>query len=86
MIEQAVRDIKVDFRQASENLRFAASVAEFGLLLRNSDFRGTASFGHVLTTAREAASVDTEGYRKEFISLVQKAGELKKNEKDITKN
>jgi len=70
--------------QASENFRFAASVAEFGLLLRNSTFKSSASFDHVVSTAVSAKGKDTEGYRTEFIELVKVAEEIKKHGKDMS--
>jgi len=45
------------------------AVAEFGLLLRNSDHRGKANLGHVIAAAREALGADPEGYRAEFVKL-----------------
>ncbi len=69
LISQAVRS----GTRASPSLdfQFQAAVAEFGLLLRNSDFRGTADLGHVITAAREARGTDREGYRAEFVRLAE---------------
>ena len=58
---------------ASDDLRFAAAVAEFGLLLRDSAHRGDASFAQVLELARGALSRDARGLRAEFITLVERA-------------
>lgn len=55
----------------SENFRFAAAVAEYALLLRNSEFKGRASYGHVLEAAKAAKGADADGYRAEFIKLVK---------------
>ncbi|MEM5767131.1 MAG: VWA domain-containing protein [Bacillota bacterium] len=55
----------------SENFRFAASVAEYALLLRDSEFKGQASYRHVLEAARSVQGPDAEGYRAEFIRLVE---------------
>jgi Ca-activated chloride channel family protein len=55
----------------SENFRFAAAVAEYALLLRNSEYKGQASYGHVLDVAKSAKGADPEGYRAEFIKLVE---------------
>ncbi len=65
------------FGSASENLRFAASVAEFGLLLRGSEFRGNARFDRAAQTAKAALGSDEEGQRSEFIRLVKTAASLK---------
>lgn len=60
----------------SEDFRFAAAVAEFGLLLRDSGYKGISSYLHVMTEARLATGEDKEGYRHEFIEMVEKAGLL----------
>lgn len=57
----------------SDNFRFAAAVAGFGMLLRNSTYKGTADYASVRAQALQALGNDREGYRKEFISLVDKA-------------
>jgi Ca-activated chloride channel family protein len=57
----------------SVDFRFQAAVAEFGLLLRESEFKGVASFDHVVAAARGAAGADPDGYRAEFVRLVQMA-------------
>mgnify|MGYP000815005329 CR=1 FL=1 len=56
----------------SENLAFAAAVAEFGMVLRNSENRGNASLEQVLELAEPCVHADSDDYRKEFLSLVQK--------------
>jgi Ca-activated chloride channel family protein len=58
-------------RSASTDFQFQAAVAEFGLLLRHSDFRGKANLDHVIAAAREARGADEAGYRAEFIKLVE---------------
>jgi Ca-activated chloride channel family protein len=61
----------------SDNFRFAASVAGFAMLLRNSEYKENATYTTVLQMAGASLGKDDEGYRKEFISLVKKAVELK---------
>jgi Ca-activated chloride channel family protein len=61
---------------APEDLRFASAVAEFGLLLRDSEHKGKASYRQVLELARSSRGSDREGYRAEFISLVEAASRL----------
>ena len=53
------------------NLKWAACVAEWGMLLRDSKFKANASYDHVLETAKAAIGADELGYRKEFIQLVE---------------
>ncbi|HLO59490.1 MAG TPA: von Willebrand factor type A domain-containing protein [Bacteroidales bacterium] len=57
--------------QTSENFRFSAAVAEFGMLLRGSEFKGNVEYEDVLSLARGAKGSDTDGYRAEFIRLVE---------------
>ena len=63
--------------QASENLRFAAAVAQFGMLLRRSDYRGTATYEGAARQAEAARGPDADGYRAEFIRLVRTAAGMK---------
>ncbi len=58
------------------DFKFAASVAEFGLLLRNSPWKAAANYEHVLQTAMQTQGVDKFGYRQEFIGLVERARAL----------
>jgi Ca-activated chloride channel family protein len=60
-------------QQPSDNFQFASEVAEFGLLLRDSEFKGNASYGQIIERARQVKGDDREGYRAEFINLVEKA-------------
>ncbi len=57
----------------SNNFQLAASVAEFGLLLRNSAYKGTATYERCLARAQKAAKTDSAGYRKELCELIEKA-------------
>ncbi len=59
--------------RASEDVRFASAVAEFGLLLRDSPYKGTASFDAVIERAAGALGSDPNGHRKEFVELARKA-------------
>ncbi len=61
---------------ASANLGFASAVAEFGMLLRNSEHKGSASYRGVAARARSFRGNDPEGYRAEFIKLTELAAAL----------
>jgi len=73
LIQQPVVENQVSFADASNNLKFAAAVAEFGMILRDSPYKGSATFAEVLKLAQESQGVDLEGYRAEFIRLVEKS-------------
>ncbi len=64
------------FGQAPEPLRFAAAVAGFCLLLRDSANRGACTYGLVLQMAENARQDDLEGHREAFLELVKKAQSL----------
>ncbi len=76
LMETIVANSEKNYDKASENFRFAAAVAEFGMLLRASEFKGIASYNQVLHLARNAQSRDAEGYRAEFIGIVENAQKL----------
>jgi Ca-activated chloride channel homolog len=71
LITQSVMDKPVKLENASANFRFATAVAAFGMVLRNSEYKGTANFDEVLRLASQAKGEDKEGYRAEFIRLVE---------------
>ncbi len=60
-----------------EDFRFAAAVAECGLVLRESPYKGTASLAGAIKQAEGATQHDPNGHRAEFVKLVQKAKGLK---------
>lgn len=53
----------------SDNFNFASAVAEFGLLLRNSTYKGTSNWEQVIRNASNGLANDKEGYRAEFVKL-----------------
>jgi Ca-activated chloride channel family protein len=76
LLTMGLMDNAQDIDSASENLKFAASVVEFGLLLRDSRYKGNANIGSVVNLANAARSNDLNGYRGEFIDLVGQAKRL----------
>ncbi len=70
LLVQNIAD-KAGSETLSDNFRFAAAVAEYAMLLRSSEFKGQASYRQVLDLAAGAKSQDPDGYRGEFIRLVQ---------------
>jgi Ca-activated chloride channel family protein len=60
----------------SPNIGFAASVAEFAMLLRRSEHKGRATWSSILELARRFRGEDADGYRAEFIRLVELAAAL----------
>jgi len=76
LIVHPVTDSHLALANTSDNFRFSAAVASFGMLLRNSEFKQNASFPQVISMAKSAKGADANGYRQEFINLVQAAGSL----------
>jgi len=72
-----VLDEFIPFDQSSDNFKFSAAVAEFGMLLLDSQFKGDATYGQVLELAKESKGEDETGYRTEFIYLIETVELLK---------
>jgi Ca-activated chloride channel family protein len=64
------------FTEAPQDFRFAAAVAAFGMLLRDSEHKGTATYAKVREVARSAKGHDLHGHRAEFVRLVETAERL----------
>jgi len=73
LITHTVIDEHIAISNTSDNFRFSAAVAEFGMLLRNSEYKQQGSYTQVINLAKSAKGTDEEGYRAEFIRLVQAA-------------
>jgi hypothetical protein len=73
LIEAPVVDKGLSYAKASEDFKFAAAVAQFGMILRGSPHKGTASFDGVLELGDEGKGKDEKGYRGEFLEMVKKA-------------
>jgi Domain of unknown function (DUF3520)/von Willebrand factor len=73
VIKRALTDAGTTFEGASADFKFAAAVAEFGMILRESDHRGDGSFANVLDWANAGRGRDAGGVREGFIRLVQEA-------------
>ncbi|MGB4775735.1 MAG: YfbK domain-containing protein, partial [Daejeonella sp.] len=84
LLQKAVLDNSAELNSnTSNNFRFAAAVAEYGMLLRQSEFKQNASFEQVISLAKNAMGKDSEGYRSEFLNLVKSASLMKKDLRNI---
>lgn len=70
--------------KASENFRFATAVAEFGMVLRNSESKQSSSYDHAWKLAKNALGKDDEGYRSELLQLIKTAQSLKNHGEDLS--
>jgi Ca-activated chloride channel homolog len=78
LLEHVVASTERALDHTSPAFRFSAGVAVFGMMLRQSDARGSASFALARRLAEGALEADPYGYRREFISLVDTALALQK--------
>jgi Ca-activated chloride channel family protein len=73
LIEKGAIDHNIPLAKSSENFRWSAAVADFGLLLRDSKYKGRSNWNHLKRLAKSAQGADPNGYRKEMIQLVEDA-------------
>ena len=76
LIVQPLLDGNQSLEKSSDNFRWSAAVAGFGMLLRESEYVQSYSFDKVLQLAQSAKGIDKEGYRIEFINMVKSQGLL----------
>jgi Ca-activated chloride channel family protein len=78
LMEFAVKDSGENFNKASVDFKFAASVAVFGMVLRDSPYKGSATLEDALKWAQEGKGPDRHGYRSDFIRLLHRAISIKR--------
>jgi Ca-activated chloride channel homolog len=71
LIVHPMSDTQIPLEKTTDNFRWSASVAAFGMLLRESEYIKGYTFGEVVQLAQGARGTDKEGYRIEFIKMVQ---------------
>ena len=77
LMEQPVKGYISEIEDASDNLKFAAAVSEFGMILMDSEFRGDATIEGAVMLARSSRGEDEDGYRSEMIRLMNTAKDLR---------
>jgi Ca-activated chloride channel family protein len=73
LLTAAVKDGDAAYTDMGDDFRFVCAVTAFGMVLRDSAYRGDADYRMALALARGAVGSDAEGYRREFIRLVELA-------------
>jgi Ca-activated chloride channel family protein len=73
LITMPVIEILTEFDESSDNFRFSSAVAAFGMLLRDSEFKGDLSYEKIQQIARLSKGKDLQGYRGEFVRLIELA-------------
>jgi len=74
--DRPVSNVTLPYEKASEDFQFAAAVASFAMLLRDSAYKGNSNYALILELADSAKKHDPGGYRAEFIEMVRKAKAL----------
>ena len=74
---QTIKDSKNQLSNASSDFKFASSVAWFGLVLRQSEFIKDKDLNKIIELAKQGKSNDEEGYRSEFIRLIESYKQIK---------
>jgi Ca-activated chloride channel family protein len=72
----AVRDTGLKIEQTSDDFRFAAAVACFGMLLRDSEHKGSATIKLASSLARAALGSDPHRQRHELVQLLDQAASV----------
>lgn len=67
----------MNWENASDNLRFAAAVSEFGMILRNSEFKANSTLEGAARLAVSARGEDEDGYRAELIRLINTVKDMR---------
>jgi len=78
LITKTVKNSGKNWKYASNNFKWSAAIAEFGMILRGSEYVNTTSYNQVLALANSAKGEDEFGYRTEFLRLVESAELLTK--------
>src|SRR5689334_13676308 len=81
LIVHALKDNQISSARTSENFRWSASVAAFGMLLRESEYVKNFTYEQVAGMAMTSKGEDKEGYRAEFINMVKSFGMLASSRK-----
>ena len=76
LLEFPLTDAGATWEKSSPDFRFAAAVAGYGMLLRDSNYRGEATWQSVAAWAHEGLGRDASGYRTDFVGLLEKAKAL----------
>lgn len=80
LLSEIIYNNPVLFEETSDNFRFSASVAEFGMILKESEYKGNATLQTAMDMAKRSKGKDDEGYRAEMIKLIETVMLLKEEE------
>ncbi|HKL20872.1 MAG TPA: YfbK domain-containing protein, partial [Tichowtungia sp.] len=77
-LEFPLEDKNRSFKKADDDFRFATAVAGFGMLLRDSEFKGDLNYEDIINWAQKSLGNDEFGYRRECLDLMRNAAALSK--------
>jgi Ca-activated chloride channel homolog len=77
LFEKPVKGYINKLDDASDNLKFAAAVSEFGMIMRDSEFKGNATLESAAILAKSAKGEDEDGYRSELIRLINTVKDMR---------
>ena len=77
LMDKSIMNTAISFSATSTDFKFCASIAQFSMLLKDSRYLGTSSWNSVVALAKEGLGPDSEGYRKEYINILETARLLK---------
>jgi Ca-activated chloride channel family protein len=75
-IREVLKDKPARLARTSDDFRFSAAVAMYGLVLRNSEHKGSATLEGAVALAKDAKGKDAFQYRAEFVSVVERTATL----------
>jgi Ca-activated chloride channel family protein len=78
LISHIVHTARVQIAQTTNDFRFAAAVAGYGMLLRDSPHKGALNWQQVAALAKGGLGADRDGYRKELVDLIDVASKQKR--------
>jgi len=81
LIVKRIKEGDEDFDDAPDDFRFTAAVASFGMMLRDSKYKGKISYNKILEIADDAKGNDEFGYRAEFIEMIKNAKKMDKKQR-----
>ena len=76
LLEETVYNTAQDFSESSNNFKFSAAVAGFGMILKGSEYIADCNYEMVIEMAKSAKGRDENGYRSEFINIVELSWQL----------
>ena len=85
LLTHSIGDQGLRLEEASTNFKFSAAVAAFGMVLRGSQYKGNADFEQVLNWASNSQGPDLDGYRAEFLRLVQSSRKIVGDQARVTR-